>query len=317
MHEPLDILATVLREVDAGRRAALAVIVATRGSTPQPAGVMVCVDEAARLSGTLGGGCVEAEARRRAHELLSAGQGALLSFRLDHDYGRDDGLICGGDMDVAVEVLSQASDVRVLREAVERLRAGRDATILVRTARAGARCEYRVHLESRPRVVIAGAGHISRELAELVVPLGFAVCVIDDRADFANAERFPPPVEPVVGKIAETLREHPIDENTYVVVVTRGHKHDEDALAAVLDSKAKYIGMIGSRRKITVVFDDLRADGATPEQLERVHAPIGVAINAVTTREIALSIAAELIAVRRADRRAVVEGPLPSPASSA
>ncbi|RME39326.1 MAG: XdhC/CoxI family protein, partial [Planctomycetota bacterium] len=116
---------------------------------------------------------------------------------------------------------------------------------------------------------------------------------------FANADRFPPPMRPVVGDIEETLRGFPIDASTYVVIVTRGHRHDERALAAVVDSPARYIGMIGSRRKIDVIFDGLRRRGVSGERLARVHAPIGLDIGAVTTDEIALSIAAQLVSVRR------------------
>ena len=115
----------------------------------------------------------------------------------------------------------------------------------------------------------------------------------------------------MVGDIEKTLSGWPIDAGTYVVIVTRGHKHDERALGAVLGSPARYIGMIGSRRKIKIIFDDLRESGTTEQQLERVHAPIGLDMNAVTIEEIAVSIAAELVSVRRADYRQCVEGPTP------
>jgi xanthine dehydrogenase accessory factor len=177
--------------------------------------------------------------------------------------------------------------------------------------------EYRIHLEAAPQLVIVGAGHISRVLASMCVPLGFGVQVIDDRADYANSDRFGPPVETTVGDISATLEGWPVGPNTYIVIVTRGHKHDEAALQAVLGRPAKYIGMIGSRRKIDVVFDDLRHGGATDAQLSGVHAPIGVDIGAVSTVEIALSICAELVSVRRAGQPRVVEGPIPIEDASA
>lgn len=307
----IDVLDTIIREVDGGRRAALCAIVATRGSTPQPAGAMVCVDEAAKVTGTLGGGCVEADVRRRAYQLLCAGKSELLTFTLDHDFGLDDGMICGGDMDVAVSVISQPEQALAIRQAAERLRAAQDAMVPLRVRTPQGLVEYRILVEAPPKLVIAGGGHIAKVLAGIAVPLGFRVSVIDDRPEFANAERFAPPIDPVVGDIAGTLRRWPIDANTYVVIVTRGHQHDEQALAAVLDSPAKYVGMIGSRRKIEVVFDDLREAGAKAERLDRVHAPIGVDIHAVTTDEIALSIAAELVCVRRAGRGDAVQGPIP------
>jgi xanthine dehydrogenase accessory factor len=214
-------------------------------------------------------------------------------------------------MDIAIRVLSQTAEVHALRAATERLRAGEAATLPVRVQTSAGLVEYRVQLEAPPKLVIAGGGHIGLALAALMVPLGFRVSVVDDRGRFANATRFPPPIEPVVGDIAETLRRWPIDANTYVVIVTRGHRHDEQALAAVLDSRARYIGMIGSRRKIAVIYEDLQRQGKTQKQLDRVHAPIGLHIKAVTPAEIAVSIAAELISVRRADYHGVVEGPVP------
>jgi xanthine dehydrogenase accessory factor len=173
------------------------------------------------------------------------------------------------------------------------------------------RVEYRVELEAPPKLLIAGGGHIGKVIAQMAVPLGFGVSVIDDREQFANSIRLPAPITPVVGDIAQTLASSPIDSNTFVVIVTRGHRHDERALAAVLDSPAKYIGMIGSRRKVAVIFRDLQRDGATAEQLERVHAPMGLPINAITVEEIAVSVVAQLIEVRRRNARRQIEGPLP------
>ena len=311
MGDAVDILEAVVNEVDAGRRVALCAIVATRGSTPQPAGVFVCVDEAANMIGTLGGGCVEADLRRRAHTLLSNGHSELVTVTLDHDFGYDDGMICGGQMDVAIQVLSDPRDTRPHREAVELLRNAKAAAIPMCVTTDTGLVGYRINVESAPRLLIAGAGHIARVIAGLAVPLGFDVHVIDDRADYANPQRFPPPVHTTAGPIDTTLEQLAPDGSTYVVIVTRGHKHDEKALQAVLDSPTKYIGMIGSRRKIAVTFDDLKHAGATDEQLARVHAPIGLSIGAVTTEEIAVSIVAELISVRRTDRRKIVEGPTP------
>ena len=317
MSDAVEIVETLVHEVEAGRRGVLCVVVATRGSAPQAPGAMLCVDEAGQMTGTVGGGCVEAEILRRAHQMLSTGPSGLFTLDLDHDFGFDDGLICGGHMDVAICVISEAAEARDLRMAAELLRAGEAATLPVRVQTSAGLVEYRVHIEAPPKLVIAGGGHIGLALATLMPPLGFRVSVVDDRSRFANATRFPPPIEPVVGDIAETLRRWPMDANTYIVIVTRGHRHDEQALAAVIGSRARYIGMIGSRRKIAVIYEDLRRQGKTQEQLNRVHAPIGLDIKAVTPEEIAVSIAAELISIRRADYHGVVEGPVPVPADAA
>jgi xanthine dehydrogenase accessory factor len=135
------------------------------------------------------------------------------------------------------------------------------------------------------------------------------VVVLDDRSDLLSPQRLPPPIESVAGDPEALLRQWPIDANTYVVIVTRGHAHDERALHAVIDSAAKYLGMIGSRRKTRIVFEDLESLGVARERLQRVHAPIGLKIGASTVPEIAVSIAAELIEVRRADAQRAVEGP--------
>lgn len=309
LHLPL--IETILQHVDAGRRVAVCAVVKTRGSTPQAPGAMLVIDEAMHTIGTLGGGCVEAEIRKRAFELLGRGESRLLDFQLNHDYGWDDGLICGGGMDVAVMPVATAAEAAQFRRVLEDIAAGCSASVVFRVAHAGARREYRVLVETEPKLVIAGAGHIGAHLARLCVDLEFDVTVIDDRADFANPQRLPPPIHVLVGDIEQTLRRLPLGPDTYAVIVTRGHNHDEQALSAVIASATKYVGMIGSRRKIKLIFDDLVAAGVDPAALARVHAPIGLDINAVTVPEIAVSIAAQLVAVRRADRRKLVEGPFP------
>ena len=315
-----NVIDTVLRETGGGRSVAVCAIVATRGSTPQPAGTMVVVDEAASMTGTLGGGCVEADIRRQAHEVLASAKkapetagptGRVVTFQLDHDFGYDDGMICGGEIDVAIGVVPPAADVTHYAEAADALRAGRAASVPVRIVTDAGPVEYRILADASPELVIVGAGHIGRILARMAAPLGFNIHVVDDRSEYLSQDRFPPPIQTHTGDIAETLRDWPLNENTYVVTVTRGHKHDEIALEAVLGRPAKYIGMIGSRRKVAVIFDDLCHKGFDEVQIARIHAPIGVDIGAVTTEEIALSIAAQLVSVRRAERHKAVEGPFP------
>ncbi len=322
MSDPTTTLDTIVREVDAGRRVAFCVIIATRGSTPQVPGAMACVSEKGEIIGTVGGGMTEADVTRQAKQLLitapqaaggnrpTGNLGGVFTFGLDHDSSGETGPICGGRMDVAIAVLSGQDQIHPLREALDQLRTGHPATIPIRVATLNGPVEYRLNLESAPKLVIAGAGHVGRALAAVMPPLGFHVSVIDDRSNFVNAERFPTPVNPVIGDITKTLADWQIDASTYVVIVTRGHQYDEQALGAVLDSPAKYIGMIGSHRKIKTVFVNLRQSGATQQQLDRVHTPIGLAIKAVTPEEIAVSIAAEMISIRRAEHRKPVEGPI-------
>ncbi len=147
-------------------------------------------------------------------------------------------------------------------------------------------------------LVIAGAGHVGQAVAEMGKFLNFEVVVVDDRPDFALRERFPNADKIIVKDIAQALREFPINQSTYVVIVTRGHQHDEEALSSVIDSNACYIGMIGSRRKVKLIFDNLVKRGVSKEQLQQVYSPIGLDINSQTVPEIAVSIAAQLVQVR-------------------
>jgi xanthine dehydrogenase accessory factor len=309
LHQKL--LESIIAALSGGERVALCAVVKTRGSTPQSPGAMLLLDQRMGTVGTLGGGCVEAEVCKRAFALLERGASELLSFQLDHDYGWDDGLICGGGMDVAVTPLIEKNQAEPIRRVLADLAAGRDARVPLRVRTDAGWVEYAVRVEAEPQLVIAGAGHVGAQLARLAVELEFDVTVIDDRADFANSDRLPPPIKPLVGDIEQSLRAHPIDRDTYVVIVTRGHNHDEQALFAVIDSPARYLGMIGSRRKIKLIFDDLQAAGVSADRLARVHAPIGIPINSVTVPEIALSIAAQLVAVRRENQGRLVEGPTP------
>lgn len=303
----LPLLQSILCAVKAGQRVALCLVVSTRGSAPQKPGSLMVLHENMKTEGTLGGGCVEAEVCKRAFAYLQEDSSALLDFVLDHDYGWDDGLICGGGMEIAV---MPVHDTVPIADAVSQLENNLRAEIPVRVSHESRTLEYRYTVESEPTLLIAGAGHVGQALARLAVGCEFRTVVIDDRPDLMGPDRFSPQIETHVSDISRTLREYPIDANTYVVIVTRGHSHDEQALAAVIRSPAKYIGMIGSKRKIKTIFDDLIADGVPEELLERVHSPIGLKINSVTVPEIAVSITAELISVRRADYRKSIEGPV-------
>jgi xanthine dehydrogenase accessory factor len=252
-----------------------------------------------RTLGTIGGGCVEAEVRTRALEHLSSRTPKLLTFKLDHDLGYDDGLVCGGTMDVTIEIVDSPPQAEPLRRAREVLAAGREVAVTVTVPdESGNPVTFERALAPVPTLVIAGAGHVGEALAAVAQRIGFRVVVIDDRADLANAKRFPG-VTCVVGEVETELAKFPIGEHTYVAIVTRGHRHDGRALAAVVGSPARYVGLIGSKRKVITIFEDLHRQGVPREQLERVHAPVGLDIGAVTPAEIAVSIAAELIAVRR------------------
>lgn len=311
MNPFVSLFRSLARQVQQRRRVALCTVVGSHGSTPQAAGAAMLLHENMTSEGTLGGGCVEAEVRRLAFELLQRDKSALLTFKLDHDYGWDDGLICGGSMRVAVTPFRTTEEATPLLDAADRLECGLTADVPLRVENEGHLEEYHLHIEAPARLIIAGAGHVGCEVARLAVGLDFDVTVIDDRADLCGPARLPPPIRTAVGDIEKTLREQGIDANTFVVVVTRGHNHDEQALHAVIDSPARYIGMIGSKRKVKLIYDDLVALGVLREKLERVHAPIGLPIGGVTVPEIAISILAQLVQTRRGQKPTRVEGPFP------
>jgi xanthine dehydrogenase accessory factor len=153
-------------------------------------------------------------------------------------------------------------------------------------------------IEPSPELYVIGAGHVGFHLARLAHEVGFRVRVVDDREKFANAERFPTATEIVVDDVPAWIERTTIPAHAYTVIVTRGHTNDLEALRALAPRELRYLGLIGSRAKIARIFEALRSDQMPEEHLARVHAPIGLDIGAVTPQEIAVSILAELIAVK-------------------
>ena len=147
-----------------------------------------------------------------------------------------------------------------------------------------------------PTLLIVGAGHIALPLAQLGKMIDFEVVILDDRPKYANQKRFPMADQVLAQPFRETLREWPVDHDTYVVLVTRGHSHDVECLLEVIDSPAPYIGLIGSKRRVKAVFELLEKEqGVDPAKLDRIFAPIGLDIGAETPAEIGISILAEII----------------------
>jgi xanthine dehydrogenase accessory factor len=153
-------------------------------------------------------------------------------------------------------------------------------------------------LESSPHLYLVGAGHVSYHLGRLAATVGFRVHVIDDREKFSNAERFPDAIEVAVDNIPEWLDKTEIPAQAYAVILTRGHRYDLDALRALATRDLRYLGLIGSKAKVARLHDALRDEGMRVEHPERLHAPVGLDIGAISPEEIAVSILAELIAVK-------------------
>ncbi len=150
------------------------------------------------------------------------------------------------------------------------------------------------------RLILLGGGHIAQPLCQYAADLGFSVTVADDRPSFANYSRFPQASKVICDAFPNALREIAIDSSDYVAVITRGHRYDADCLRTILPGPfPRYLGMIGSKRRVAGLFQLLEEEGFSPAALEQIHAPIGLAINALTIKEIAISIVAELIQCRR------------------
>lgn len=162
-----------------------------------------------------------------------------------------------------------------------------------------------------PLLVILGAGHIGKAVYKLAVDVGFQVVVIDDRADFANAERFPDAASVIAAEFAAGIAQLTLNVNSYILVATRGHRYDDIALQAALNTPARYIGLLGSKRKSLLIYESLREKGISTDALQRVHAPVGLDIGALSPAELAVSIMAEIIAVRRGGKGGLMKMKLP------
>lgn len=150
------------------------------------------------------------------------------------------------------------------------------------------------------RLIVLGGGHIAIPLVEFAAKTGFIVTVVDDRPSFANAARFPWAKQVICDRFDSALDKLQIKRNDYVVIITRGHRHDRDCLHQIcMQEEPQYVGMIGSKRRTSIVIDSLIEEGCDEERLQRVHTPIGLSIGAITPEEIAISILSELICVKR------------------
>jgi len=352
-HRMRDVAAQILALNADEPAAAYCRLVETRGSTPQKAGAMMLVFENGEQAGTLGGGCVEAEVKRRAIGVLHEGAAEIARFQLDHDYGWDDGLICGGRMQILIQPLRSpdileyhttlarfvqdgepATEVTVFDEndrglpVPSRLLFSESGELIASLVDLPSGAAESIAADLRPlvdrprpyalkglsflpmlrrcRLVIVGGGHVGKAVGDLADQLDFDVVVVDDREEFISEQRFPYAQQRITGPMREVLPSLSVDHNTYCMIVTRGHNHDEEALFHLAERGARYVGLIGSRRKIRMIFDDLVEEGISPESLQRVYAPLGIDIGSQTVPEIAVSICAELVAHR--NRQGLVPG---------
>lgn len=262
---PPDVWAVLAAWRAAGRRFVLLTVVESRGFTPQKSGVHMLLAESGEMAGTIGGGAIEQACLQEARELLASGD---LARTVRKQLTTELGMCCGGEMVVHLEVL-----------------------------------------ETSPRLLVYGAGHVARPLAALAANCGFAVQVVDARDEWLNAERFPHAVrllrEPDAHArecAAEWAAAAVVPDDLSVVVTTHDHALDQRVVQELLPHDLRYMGLIGSLAKQRRFATRLRARGFSDARIARLRTPVGLAIGARTPEEIAVSIVAELIAVRRGAR---------------
>lgn len=324
-------------ELTAGRDAVVCTILSSSGSTPRGTGAWMLVRTDGGTTGTIGGGAVEYEATRRARELLASGVSRRQRYALTNAQAADLGMICGGEVEVYFQYFDSArgpEDLSVLRQAADLAAAGKEAWLATAMDEDGWRmgiyfpgggppfpdvAEERLCslAERRPRlgdgspclllqplcpegtVYLFGGGHVGRALAHLLALTDFRTVVYDQRREAVRREFFPDGAELHWGPFAGALTRLPaITAEDYVVIMTPGHQGDYEILSQALRTPARYIGCIGSRKKVAVTRQRLLADGFGESDIRRVHAPIGLDIGGETPAEVAVSVAAQLIACR-------------------
>ncbi|MDO4859855.1 MAG: XdhC/CoxI family protein [Bacillota bacterium] len=255
-----------------GRDFVVARILETEGSTPRKKGAWMIATEDGQFIGTIGGGKIEAITQEHCMEAFKTKEPSkVFHYKLDTEGEDAINMGCGGDANVLVEYI----DAKHPEKFVE---------------------EY----DKPTTAYIYGAGHVALALEPILRFVDFKTVVIDDRAEYANRERFPDAEDVIVlDSFEDSFKDIETDENSYIVIVTRGHMGDYDVLKQAIKKKRAYLGMIGSRKKNETLYQMLRDEyGVTDEEIYNVHAPIGLEIHSETPEEIAISIVGEMINAR-------------------
>jgi xanthine dehydrogenase accessory factor len=254
----MDIYEELVRLRREGRKCALATIVSVNGSIPSFQNAKMLVRDDGSMTGTVGGGCVEGEVFNAAKQVMQTEKAKMLDFSLGQEVAYENGLICGGQLNIYVEPVVP-----------------------------------------QPAAFLFGAGHVSKSLAQVASIAGFETTVVDDRAKYASAERFPEAKAVHAGEYEDIFPTLEINGASYIIIVTRGHRDDMRVLRLAVQSPARFIAMIGSKRKVISIVKELEKEGIPREAFEKLTAPMGLDIGAISPEEIAVSVVAEMIAVRR------------------
>ena len=307
-----DVLDQVRQMTASGQRVAIATVVDTKRSAPRPLGSRLAISESGDMVGSVSGGCVESDVAMHAEEVIESGQPVLLQYGISDDDAFDVGLPCGGEIEVFVYPVDRQEVDRVSAalESGERLAVTTTLTgeqAGERTYGAGgghSRAErtapdtFTEHYAPAPVLMVFGAVDTAQEVCKIARQLGFRTIVSDARSKFATRERLPDADEVVVGWPAMAYDLHPPDDATYVVVLTHDARFDEPALGPALRAPVPYIGALGSRRAQESRRRRLLNAGYSEAEIERISGPMGLDVGAVTPAETAVSVMAELLAVR-------------------
>jgi xanthine dehydrogenase accessory factor len=329
----MDLYEAIEQYITNKQKGVLATVIYRAGSAPRDIGAKMFVGGDGKCFGTVGGGRLEFDACKEAMCIMETGELKILHVRMNSNTIEEEGMLCGGDVDVLLEPVNEKY-IELYSKVGSLLKKGGKGVVVTgfegNTIRktlieqnaviTGDLLEekdvqkYYQHIaENKPSVIngfvveplkafsllyIFGAGHVSQFISKIAKIVDFYVAVIDDREEFANRERFPEADEIIVEDFCTVFEKLKFTGQEFVTIVTRGHKYDADVLLETLKRPLKYIGMIGSKRKVKIVFDFMRESGFSEEAIAGVHAPIGLAIAAETPQEIAVSIVAELIKIR-------------------
>ena len=271
MAEPISYIAR--KYIEEGYDFVVARVVSTKGSTPRHSGAVMLMRDGGHTVGTVGGGLLEHETEKLCRRMLETGEKHMTyEFILDEKQ-KDRGALemgCGGDATIELEYISAEDPGNFVEE-----------------------------FKVKSKAYIFGAGHVALATEPVLRHVDFDTFVIDDREDYANRERFPEAAEVIVcSDFDHCFDDIETDEDSYLIIVTRGHRGDLTVLRQAVEKPHAYIGMIGSRRKNQLLYDQLREEGVSDDKIAQIHAPIGLEIGSETPEEIGVSIAAEVIQVR-------------------
>ncbi|HEX8564567.1 MAG TPA: XdhC family protein [Pyrinomonadaceae bacterium] len=299
-------LAEILRQ---NRMAVLATVIETKGSTPREIGAKMIVCETGEIFGTIGGGAGEAKVVETAKIVLQTGEKQAVEIDLTTLQAEG---ICGGRMRVWLEKWQGAESLRIVNQILANLENRQSAILatpfnqqvspyLLTENELPLKNAFVERVEPPPVLLIIGAGHVGIELANIAANIGFEIVVQDERPEWANAENYPNAKEILDESIETIINRFANESRLFVALLTRGFDYDVQALAAILrrEKPCMYLGMIGSERRVREVFREMEKRGFSKNELNRIRAPIGLKIGALTPAEIAVSIVAELISVRR------------------